>query len=96
MQALASFSCLPLTPFCANSASYLPSFSKHRQILLEIFSKNYRVRRNVIQNQLAQGYGEDLDKQEVDKVLKVSVVHAFKCKIAVAGLVEFCYLLLIL
>ncbi|KAG8145643.1 putative DNA-directed RNA polymerase III subunit RPC5-like protein, partial [Naja naja] len=45
-------------------------FLKHRQILLEIFSKNYRVRRNIIQNQLAREYGEDLDKQEVDKVLK--------------------------
>lgn len=41
---------------------------KHRQVLLEIFSKNYRVRRNVIQNQLSQ----DLNKQEVDRVLKVS------------------------
>uniref|UniRef100_A0A6J0U5N1 DNA-directed RNA polymerase III subunit RPC5 n=1 Tax=Pogona vitticeps TaxID=103695 RepID=A0A6J0U5N1_9SAUR len=45
-------------------------YDQHRQILLDIFSKNYRVRRNVIQNQLAQEYGEDLDKQEVDKVLK--------------------------
>uniref|UniRef100_A0A6B2FAJ3 DNA-directed RNA polymerase III subunit RPC5 C-terminal domain-containing protein n=1 Tax=Bothriechis nigroviridis TaxID=88079 RepID=A0A6B2FAJ3_BOTNI len=45
-------------------------YDQHRQILLEIFSKNYRVRRNVIQNQLAREYGEDLDKQEVDKVLK--------------------------
>ncbi|KAJ7305854.1 hypothetical protein JRQ81_010220 [Phrynocephalus forsythii] len=46
------------------------TYDQHRQILLEIFSKNYRVRRNVIQNQLVQEYGEDLDKQEVDKVLK--------------------------
>lgn len=45
---------------------------KHRQVLLEIFSKNYRVRRNVIQNQLSQECGEDLNKQEVDRVLKVS------------------------
>lgn len=44
---------------------------KHRQVLLEIFSKNYRVRRNVIQNQLSQ----DLNKQEVDRVLKVSSAH---------------------
>ncbi|XP_058013635.1 DNA-directed RNA polymerase III subunit RPC5 isoform X2 [Ahaetulla prasina] len=43
---------------------------QHRQILLEIFSKNYRVRRNIIQNRLAREYGEELDKQEVDKVLK--------------------------
>ncbi|KAM3826524.1 DNA-directed RNA polymerase III subunit RPC5 isoform 1-T1 [Vipera latastei] len=45
-------------------------YDQHRQILLEIFSKNYRVRRNVIQNRLAREYGEELDKQEVDKVLK--------------------------
>ncbi|XP_015281688.1 PREDICTED: DNA-directed RNA polymerase III subunit RPC5 [Gekko japonicus] len=43
---------------------------QHRQILLEVFSKNYRVRRNVIQNRLAREFGEDVDKQEVDKVLK--------------------------
>ncbi|XP_015732600.1 DNA-directed RNA polymerase III subunit RPC5 isoform X1 [Coturnix japonica] len=41
-------------------------YDQHRQVLLEIFSKNYRVRRNVIQNQLSQ----DLNKQEVDRVLK--------------------------
>ncbi|XP_053131834.1 DNA-directed RNA polymerase III subunit RPC5 isoform X1 [Hemicordylus capensis] len=46
------------------------AYDQHRQILLEIFSKNYRVRRNVIQNRLAQEYGEELEKQEVDKVLK--------------------------
>jgi len=46
--------------------------SKHRQVLLEIFSKNYRVRRNVIQSQLSQECGADLNKQEVDRVLKVS------------------------
>lgn len=44
---------------------------KHRQVLLEIFSKNYRVRRNLIQSRLTQECGEDLSKQEVDKVLKV-------------------------
>lgn len=44
---------------------------KHRQVLLEIFSKNYRVRRNMIQSRLTQECGEDLSKQEVDKVLKV-------------------------
>uniref|UniRef100_A0A7N5JL71 RNA polymerase III subunit E n=1 Tax=Ailuropoda melanoleuca TaxID=9646 RepID=A0A7N5JL71_AILME len=42
----------------------------HRQVLLEIFSKNYRVRRNMIQSRLTQECGEDLSKQEVDKVLK--------------------------
>lgn len=45
---------------------------KHRQVLLEIFSRNYRVRRNVIQNQLSQECGEDVNKQELDRVLKVS------------------------
>ncbi|ELV14281.1 DNA-directed RNA polymerase III subunit RPC5 [Tupaia chinensis] len=40
------------------------------QVLLEIFSKNYRVRRNMIQSRLTQECGEDLSKQEVDKVLK--------------------------
>lgn len=49
---------------------------KHRQVLLEIFSKNYRVRRNMIQSRLTQECGEDLSKQEVDKVLKVSVLRA--------------------
>lgn len=49
---------------------------KHRQVLLEIFSKNYRVRRNVIQNQLSQECGEDVNKQEVDRVLKVSFYSA--------------------
>ncbi|XP_038619570.1 DNA-directed RNA polymerase III subunit RPC5 [Tachyglossus aculeatus] len=43
---------------------------QHRQVLLEIFSKNYRVRRNLIQARLNQECGEDLSKQEVDKVLK--------------------------
>ncbi|XP_007516625.1 DNA-directed RNA polymerase III subunit RPC5 [Erinaceus europaeus] len=43
---------------------------QHRQVLLEIFSKNYRVRRNLIQSRLTQECGEDLSKQEVDKVLK--------------------------
>ncbi|NXX80343.1 RPC5 polymerase, partial [Urocolius indicus] len=47
------------------------TYDQHRQVLLEIFSKNYRVRRNVIQSQLSQECGEDLNKQEVDRVLKV-------------------------
>ncbi|XP_005054599.1 PREDICTED: DNA-directed RNA polymerase III subunit RPC5 [Ficedula albicollis] len=46
------------------------TYDQHRQVLLELFSKNYRVRRNVIQNQLSQECGEDLNKQEVDRVLK--------------------------
>ncbi|KAF3814203.1 hypothetical protein GH733_017819 [Mirounga leonina] len=47
---------------------------QHRQVLLEIFSKNYRVRRNMIQSRLTQECGEDLSKQEVDKVLKVHLL----------------------
>ncbi|XP_013203187.1 DNA-directed RNA polymerase III subunit RPC5 isoform X2 [Microtus ochrogaster] len=43
---------------------------QHRQVLLEIFSKNYRVRRNMIQSRLTQECGEELSKQDVDKVLK--------------------------
>lgn len=43
---------------------------QHRQVLLEIFSKNYRVRRNMIQSRLTQECGEDLSKQALDKVLK--------------------------
>lgn len=39
--------------------------------MLEIFSKNYRVRRNMIQSRLTQECGEELSKQDVDKVLKV-------------------------
>ncbi|NXF71029.1 RPC5 polymerase, partial [Sclerurus mexicanus] len=46
------------------------TYDQHRQVLLEIFSRNYRVRRNVIQSQLSQECGEDLNKQEVDRVLK--------------------------
>lgn len=42
--------------------------------MLEIFSKNYRVRRNMIQSRLTQECGEDLSKQEVDKVLKVQLL----------------------
>ncbi|RMC17712.1 hypothetical protein DUI87_05376 [Hirundo rustica rustica] len=49
------------------------TYDQHRQVLLEIFSKNYRVRRNVIQNQLSQECGEDLNKQEVDRVLKTAI-----------------------
>ncbi|XP_062915477.1 DNA-directed RNA polymerase III subunit RPC5 [Mobula hypostoma] len=46
------------------------SFDQYRQILLEIFSKNYRVRRNVIQSKLCQDFGDNLSKHDVDRVLK--------------------------
>uniref|UniRef100_A0A4W3HDG1 Polymerase (RNA) III (DNA directed) polypeptide E n=1 Tax=Callorhinchus milii TaxID=7868 RepID=A0A4W3HDG1_CALMI len=47
------------------------SYDQHRQILLEIFSKNYRVRRNIIQAKLSQDFGDHLIKQDLDKILKV-------------------------
>lgn len=62
---------------------------KHRQVLLEIFSKNYRVRRNVIHNQLSQECGEDLNKQEVDRVLKV-------CFYSIVGLIQLIHEFLML
>ncbi|KFO27999.1 DNA-directed RNA polymerase III subunit RPC5 [Fukomys damarensis] len=43
---------------------------QHGQVLFEIFSKNYRVHRNMIPSHLTQECGEDLIKQEVIKVLK--------------------------
>ncbi|XP_064414739.1 DNA-directed RNA polymerase III subunit RPC5 isoform X2 [Latimeria chalumnae] len=46
------------------------TFDQRRQALLEIFFKNYRVRRNVIQVRLNQDSGEDMSKQEVDRLLK--------------------------
>lgn len=45
-------------------------YDQHRQVLFELFTKNYRVRRNVIQARLTQEFGDDLSKQSVDKVLK--------------------------
>lgn len=63
---------------------------QHRQVLLEIFSKNYRVRRNMIQSRLTQECGEDLSKQEVDKVLKVHlslvIIHRVFCASALTEL----------
>nr|XP_006112855.1 DNA-directed RNA polymerase III subunit RPC5 isoform X1 [Pelodiscus sinensis]XP_006112856.1 DNA-directed RNA polymerase III subunit RPC5 isoform X1 [Pelodiscus sinensis]XP_006112857.1 DNA-directed RNA polymerase III subunit RPC5 isoform X1 [Pelodiscus sinensis] len=53
------------------------SYDQHRQVLLRIYSKNYKVRRSVIQNQLSQECGEDLNKQEIDRVIKdCCVSHA--------------------
>ncbi|XP_023569543.1 DNA-directed RNA polymerase III subunit RPC5 isoform X3 [Octodon degus] len=49
---------------------------QHRQVLFEIFSKNYRVRRNMIQSRLTQECGEDLSKQDLDKVLKVTAAFS--------------------
>ncbi|XP_051523240.1 DNA-directed RNA polymerase III subunit RPC5-like isoform X2 [Myxocyprinus asiaticus] len=46
------------------------SFDKHRQVLFEIFMKNYRVRRNVIQSRLTQELGDAVTKTDVDRLLK--------------------------
>uniref|UniRef100_A0A8B9KXR1 RNA polymerase III subunit E n=1 Tax=Astyanax mexicanus TaxID=7994 RepID=A0A8B9KXR1_ASTMX len=46
------------------------TFDKHRQILFEIFMKNYRVRRNVIQSRLSQELGDAVTKSDVDRLLK--------------------------
>ncbi|CAL8282811.1 unnamed protein product [Merluccius merluccius] len=46
------------------------TFDKHRRLLYEVFSTNYRVRRKVIQTRLAQEFGEDLAKADIDRLLK--------------------------
>ncbi|KAK7134177.1 hypothetical protein R3I93_017550 [Phoxinus phoxinus] len=46
------------------------TFDKHRQVLFEIFMKNYRVRRNVIQSRLTQDLGDAVTKTDVDRLLK--------------------------
>ncbi|XP_053327192.1 DNA-directed RNA polymerase III subunit RPC5 [Spea bombifrons] len=43
---------------------------KQRQTLLELFLKSYRLRRQQIQAQLTQEFGDGLSKQQLDKVLK--------------------------
>ncbi len=42
-----------------------------RQVLFEIFMKNYRVRRNLIQTRLTQELGDAVTKTDVDRLLKV-------------------------
>ncbi|KAG9350254.1 hypothetical protein JZ751_026608 [Albula glossodonta] len=42
----------------------------HRQVLFEIFMKNYRVRRNVIQTRLSQELGDAVTKADIDRLLK--------------------------
>ncbi|KAG1935688.1 DNA-directed RNA polymerase III subunit RPC5 [Pimephales promelas] len=46
------------------------TFDKLRQVLFEIFMKNYRVRRNVIQTRLTQELGDAVTKADVDRLLK--------------------------
>uniref|UniRef100_A0A3Q3RKA0 Polymerase (RNA) III (DNA directed) polypeptide E n=1 Tax=Mastacembelus armatus TaxID=205130 RepID=A0A3Q3RKA0_9TELE len=43
-------------------------FDKHRRLLYDVFTKNYRVRRNVIQARLAQELG-DIPKSDIDRLL---------------------------
>ncbi|XP_054899176.1 DNA-directed RNA polymerase III subunit RPC5 [Poeciliopsis prolifica] len=44
------------------------NFDKHRRLLYDLFTKNHRVRRNVIQARLSQDLG-DVPKAEVDRLL---------------------------
>ncbi|CAM4706023.1 unnamed protein product [Leuciscus chuanchicus] len=55
------------------------TFDKHRQVLFEIFMKNYRVRRNVIQTRLTQELGDAVTKTDVDRLLKA------RCLVRAAG-----------
>ncbi|XP_041672197.1 DNA-directed RNA polymerase III subunit RPC5 [Cheilinus undulatus] len=43
-------------------------FDKHRRLLYDLFTKNYRVRRNIIQARLAQEF-EDVSKADIDRLL---------------------------
>ncbi|KAK3559884.1 hypothetical protein QTP86_026184 [Hemibagrus guttatus] len=55
------------------------TFDKYRQILFEIFMKNYRVRRNIIQTRLTQELGDAVTKADVDRLLK-------ECCISLGGM----------
>lgn len=46
---------------------------QHRRLLYDVFTKNYRVRRNIIQARLAQELG-DVSKADIDRLLNVSPV----------------------
>lgn len=46
------------------------TFDKHRRLLYEVFTTNYRVRKKVIQARLAQELGDDLAKDDVARLLK--------------------------
>nr|XP_046232947.1 DNA-directed RNA polymerase III subunit RPC5 [Scatophagus argus] len=43
-------------------------FDKHRRLLYDLFTKNYRVRRNMVQARLAQDLG-DVPKADIDRLL---------------------------
>ncbi len=44
--------------------------SQHRRLLYDLFTKNYRVRRNMVQAKLTQEFG-DVSKAEIDRLLNV-------------------------
>ncbi|CAL8303178.1 unnamed protein product [Lota lota] len=46
------------------------ALDKHRRLLYEVFSSNYRVRRKAIQARLVQEFGDDLVKADLDRLLK--------------------------
>ncbi len=48
-----------------------------RQVLFEIFMKNYRVRRNLIQTRLTQELGDAVTKTDVDRLLKVRLQDCY-------------------
>ncbi|KAM3859340.1 DNA-directed RNA polymerase III subunit RPC5 [Diretmus argenteus] len=46
------------------------TFDKHRRLLYEVFTKNYRVRRAAVQARLVQEFGDNVPKTDVDRLLK--------------------------
>ncbi|XP_048869329.1 DNA-directed RNA polymerase III subunit RPC5 [Brienomyrus brachyistius] len=46
------------------------TFDKYRQVLFEIFMKNYRVRRMLVQTRLMQELGGGVTKADIDRLLK--------------------------
>ncbi|XP_056153042.1 DNA-directed RNA polymerase III subunit RPC5 [Lampris incognitus] len=46
------------------------TFDKHRRLLYDVFTKNYRVRRSVVQSRLTQEFGDNVTKAEIDRLLK--------------------------
>ena len=45
---------------------------QYRQILFELFKKNYRVRRTLVHSRLTQELGDNVTKADVDRLLKVT------------------------
>lgn len=57
---------------CAFCSEPVFACAQHRQVLFEIFMKNYRVRRSVIQTRLSQELGDAVTKADIDRLLKVA------------------------